>query len=121
MRARGQLESEILQALRSDEARTASARDVANRIADPVPAITTVLTVLDRLRTKGLVERDGDRSRGFTYRAVTTHEQQMVQTMLSSLGQLPDRHSALLRFVGELDAEDEATLRAALNRNDRHE
>ncbi len=118
VRARGQLEAAILEALRQDDQRPVAAREVVDRLPQPTPAITTVLTVLDRLRAKGLVERSGDRGPGYRYRATSSREEQLVDAMLTSLGGVRDRQSALLRFAGELDDEDAAVLRAALGRTD---
>ena len=93
-----------------------SARQLADRLDGPAAAITTVLTVLDRLRAKGLVLRQGDRAGGYLFLPAASREEDLVNAMLASLESTPDRPAALMRFAGELDGEDAAVLRAALGR-----
>lgn len=107
-RGRGALERDVLRVLwESDE--PAGAADVRRRIAGRTPAYTTVATILERLVTKGLVHRaDGG------YVAAQSPENHASHAMLDVLAQAPDRSAALLRFVGNLDADDAALLARAL-------
>ena len=112
-RARGQLEHEVMQVL-WDSPDGSTARDVVDRLDGAPAAITTVLTILSRLGDKGLVQRLSGTGGGHVYRAVTSRDDGIVDTMLLSLGNSSDRQAALLRFAGELDATDAAVLRDAL-------
>jgi predicted transcriptional regulator len=117
MAARGELERSILEALWDrDEAMTA--RDVAAALPGRDLAMTTVLTVLDRLRHKGSVLRDRA-ARPHTYRAAQSRDAYVAQVMLDALGQTEDRAAALTRFLGGVRDTDTAHLRAALRRRPR--
>lgn len=99
--------------LRSD--RALSAQEVRRRFteADGVPALTTVLTVLDRLRRAGEVERstgtDDD-----VFALSSADSDIAAETMLDTLLRTSDRSGALMRFAGALDAQDTDVLRRAL-------
>ncbi len=79
-------------------------------------AYTTVMTVLDRLAKKNLVnqERDG---RAFRYSPNQSREQLTAELMLDALGQSDDpsaRMVALQHFVGQVSPQEAAAIRAAL-------
>ena len=76
-------------------------------------AITTVLTVLDRLRRKGLVRRERD-GRAHRYQASVSRADYVADLMLEALGQAPDRSAALTRFLGGVSPADTDHLRRAL-------
>jgi predicted transcriptional regulator len=76
-------------------------------------AITTVLTVLDRLRRKGLVRRERS-GRAHLYEAALSREDYVAGLMLEALGQAPDRGAALTRFLGAASPADADHLRRAL-------
>lgn len=78
-------------------------------------AYTTVMTVLDRMVTKGLVEREKG-SRAHSYRPARSRQETTVQLMSSILGEFSDgeRHSALMAFVREVPESDRQALRDAL-------
>jgi hypothetical protein len=76
-------------------------------------AITTVLTVLDRLRRKGLVRRERG-GRAHLYEAALSREDYVAGLMLEALGQAPDRGAALTRFLGAASPADADHLRRAL-------
>lgn len=85
-----------------------AARDGAAELAT-----TTVLTVLDRLRRKGFVERERA-GRAHRYRAARTRDDVIAASMLAVLETTDDRRSALVRFAGAVSAEEAALLREAL-------
>lgn len=91
--------------------------EVAQRVGEPVPALTTVLTTLERLRAKKLVARERD-GRVYVYRAVVAREHLVATTMLAALDDSSDRVVALTRFVDEVAPEDLAVLRDALARRE---
>jgi len=98
-----------------------SARELADRLPGGSPTLTTVLTVLERLRGKDLVTRSGRRGTGFTYRARSSREEGVVATMIASLTSTGDRQAALVRFIGELDDEDAELLEQALRTREARE
>jgi predicted transcriptional regulator len=113
----GQLERAVLQVLWETPTPVA-ARDVLAALArrddaERELAVTTVLTVLDRLRRKGLVQRERD-GRAHLYQASVTREEYVASLMLDALGQAPDRGAALTRFLGGVSAADTDHLRQAL-------
>jgi predicted transcriptional regulator len=107
-RPHGALRDEVLDLLlRAGEPLTA--RQVADTLAgdgEPRPALTTVLTVLDRLHRAGEVDkaRTGPGELRFS---VAQHDADVVaDDMLASLLRSKDRSGALLSFAGGLSADD---------------
>jgi predicted transcriptional regulator len=82
--------------------------------ADARPALTTVLTVLDRLEKKGLVSRTAS-SVGSLFSATRDESEEAASAMGKILGQTHDRQAALLHFAGQLTAHDVEALRKALS------
>jgi predicted transcriptional regulator len=81
-------------------------------------AYTTVMTVLDRMARKDLVERERD-GRAWRYRPAQTRGAMTAEVMRQALGEFaesnePDRQAALVAFVGESSAADRQALRDAL-------
>jgi len=111
-RDRGQLEADVMHLLwAADEPRTA--KQLQADFGDEAPAVTTLLTVLDRLGRKGLVSRSDART-NITFTAARSESDHAVESMLSSLQATGDREAVLLRFAGDLDNEDAELLRRAL-------
>ena len=73
-------------------------------------AYTTVMTVMNRLFEKGLLERSEER-RPYTYRARVSREDFSAGRMLEALGELKDKKAVLARFVARIDPEDAELLR----------
>lgn len=94
-----------------------SASEVRRTLPEPAPAITTVLTVLDRLRAKGLVTRD-DEGSSLVFSAAVSESDHTASAMLAALESSDDRGAALVRFAGDLTASEVAMLRAALDSRD---
>jgi predicted transcriptional regulator len=117
----GHLERAVLQVLwdrrspvaAKDVLAALSERDGAGAGAPRELAITTVLTVLDRLRRKGLVRRERS-GRAHLYQASVSREAYVADLMLEALGQAPDRSAALTRFLGSVTSDDTDHLRRAL-------
>jgi predicted transcriptional regulator len=114
----GQLERAVLAVL-WEAAAPVSARDVLAALAgrdggQRELAVTTVLTVLDRLRRKGLVRRERS-GRAHLYQASVSREDYVADLMLEALGQAPDRGAALTRFLGAVSPADTDHLRRALS------
>lgn len=113
-RARGELKRAVMRVL-WDQDRALTAREVVNLLGpeDGRPAITTVITVLDRLRRSGEIVRDTTGSE-YRYVPVSDESQVAVEAMLRTLTAARDRSGALLGFAGALTAEDVALLRRTL-------
>lgn len=98
-----------------------SVREVHQALAvDRDLAYTTVMTVLDRLAKKQLVQRDRD-GRAYLYRPARTREQLVAEAMETALGEgggsaPADRNAALVEFVGRVSPEEADAMRAALAR-----
>ena len=108
----GELERSIMELLwATDE--TLSAYDLQEALADRKLATTTILTVLSRLEKKDFVARDRA-SRPHRYRAAATREAHMADLMHEVLGGASDRTAVLERFVGQVSADEAATLRKLL-------
>ena len=112
-RERGRLEAEVLQVLWSSGA-ALTAAEVRGAL-DPVPALTTVLTVLDRLTEKGEVRRDGEALRGVRFVATRSEQEHRSTAMTELLDASSDRVGTLLRFAGSLDDDELEVLRRALD------
>lgn len=113
MAGSGHLERAVLQVL-WDHPEGLAARDILASLDGRDLAMTTVLTVLDRLRRKHLVERHDD-ARPHRYFAAVTREDYVADIMLDALGQARDRRAALVRFLGGVTVADTDHLRRALH------
>lgn len=92
-----------------------NARAVQSALDGRELAMTTVLTVLDRLRRKGLVSRRDDH-RPHEYFPTARREDYLADVMLEALGQAPDRGVALAQFLGGVSDADTDHLRRLLRR-----
>lgn len=88
-------------------------REVADQLPDR--AYTTVLTILDRLRRKGLVVRSAD-DRTNRFSASASRETYMAELMVEALDTSGDRDAVLVRFAEVVSAQEAAVLRQALER-----
>jgi predicted transcriptional regulator len=88
-------------------------RDVAAALQDRDLAYTTVMTVLDRLAGKGMVERERE-GRAWRYRPSASREAYVAQLMLDALDLSPSRDAALVRFARSVTGTEAEVLRAAL-------
>jgi len=111
----GQLERAVLSVLWGSTD-PLPAKDILGALAERDLAITTVLTVLERLGRKGLVSRERD-GRAHRYRAMISRADYVADLMLEALGQAPDRDAALTRFLGGVSPHDTEHLRRELRRD----
>jgi predicted transcriptional regulator len=105
----GTLELRVLEALWRREAE-ASVRDILPDF--PNAAYTTLMTTLDRLHRKGVLERRKD-GRAFLYRPVNSRQQLesgLVTRALQPLLQGSDPRPILSCFVEEVSRQDERLL-----------
>ncbi len=113
-RVRGELEAQVTRLLWAADG-PRPARELWAGFGPDAPAVTTLLTVLDRLRRKGA----GDPVRCAHQRhlrAAQSESDRAVTTMLQSLRATGDRGAVLLRFAGDLDRTDADVLHRALDR-----
>jgi predicted transcriptional regulator len=108
----GDLERAVMQTL-WDAADPLTGRQVADALARPDLAYTTVLTVLTRLEGKHLVRRDAS-ARAHTYLPTASREDHVAVLMQQALGQADDREAALQHFARSVTPEEAEALRRAL-------
>lgn len=97
---------------------TFTAREVAATL--PTHAYTTVLTVLDRLTRKGLLERFRD-GRSHHYVPTGSRESYISQLMHDALRDTPDREAALVHFAETVTSDEAVLLRGVLRRLEREQ
>ena len=110
----GELENEIMRAVwRADGPVTG--HQIAETIArERTLAYTTVITVVERLRSKQVLSRFRD-GRSYRYEATLTSEEYAAVLMGQVLSDAENPSGALLRFAGTLDPVEAAALREALD------
>lgn len=111
----GALEYEILSILWASEVALQPGQ-IRDRLGDQL-AYTSVATVLGRLLTKKLVERDGD-GRAFAYSAIVDESELAARRINDVLSSSSDRREVLAGFVNTLSKRDAAEIRKMLNRGD---
>ena len=115
-RNRGELEADIMTILwQNDVAMTA--KEVQAQFTEKVPAITTLITVLDRMCAKGQVVKESAGGRSQTFAASQSRLDHITTTMSSALQSADDHVAALLLFAGTLSDEDRAFLRKAIDKD----
>ncbi len=111
-RPMGSLENAVLQELWA-RPNGATPSEVLDALAEDL-AYTTVMTVLTRLWTKDLVDRER-RGRAYAYVAKVSEADLAASRMHDTLRRVKDRQAALGRFVGTLSRRDEKALRRLLD------
>jgi predicted transcriptional regulator len=112
-RERGALKAELEARLsRADGPMTARALHAS--FGSQAPPMTSIFTVLERLRRAGVVARAVGADGELEFSLVRTRSPQTAQAMLEELLRTDDRSGALARFAGGLAADDAAALRRAL-------
>ena len=109
----GELERAVMDVLWNTPEPVAATRIVEELPREHAPAVTTILTVLDRLGAKGFVTRERF-GRAYRYSATTSRAELIATTMLEALGSTSDRRSALVHFAGSVSTEEKALLRELL-------
>jgi len=115
LRVFGQLESAVMDVLWRT-GRPAVVRDVLEELRqDRTIAYTTVMTVMDNLFQKGILERDLQ-GRAYRYQPVRSRAEHTADLMEEALSTGGDSGATLMHFVEQMPAEDAAHLRELLNR-----
>lgn len=112
VRGFGDLEAAIMDRLWAREV-PATVRQLLEDLSERDLAYNTVLTVVDNLYKKGWLSRQ-PAGRAFQYTAVATRGEYTSKLMRDALNEAGDPAEALTRFVGQMNAEETAALRAAL-------
>ncbi|GIH95190.1 BlaI/MecI/CopY family transcriptional regulator [Planobispora siamensis] len=113
MRGLGDLESAIMDRLWSYR-RPASVRDVLEDLRrDREIAYTTVMTVMDKLHTKGLLRRR-QVGRAYVYETVASKEAYTAELMRAALSSGGNQAATLVHFLERLTPEESQALEAAL-------
>lgn len=109
----GDLERAVMDVL-WEHAEPLTVREVGRALEDRDLAHTTVMTVLDRLVKKGIVERTRT-GRPWRYTPAASQESYVSELMFDALGQTGDRDAALAAFVRSMSGTEAEALRRALN------
>lgn len=112
-RERGELEAEVMRIL-WEHGESMSVREVQAVFSGRVPAYTTLMTALERLQKKGQVIRSGESPRKVRFQAARSGDEHVSLSMMSALEGAGDREAALLKFAGNLAADDVELLRRAI-------
>jgi predicted transcriptional regulator len=113
MRRLGELERRVMDVLWDSETKPLTGREVADQLPDR--AYTTVLTILERLRRKSLVERTAD-GRMHRFAAADTREAYRAELMMDALGEpTANRSAVLVRFAESVSPDEAEVLRQALS------
>src|SRR5580698_10008584 len=108
----GDLERRVIDVLWESMGTPLTGRQVADQLPDK--AYTTVLTILDRLRRKKLVERV-TQGRNHLFVATASRETYMAELMVEALGNAHDRDAVLVRFAEVVSPKEAVVLRRALD------
>jgi predicted transcriptional regulator len=111
-RGSGELEAAVLAVLQAARA-PLSPGEVREQLGDDL-AYTTVVTILSRLRGKGVLERRRV-GRAFVYTPVADEPGLAARRLAKLLDAEPDREAVLTRFVSGLTEADEELLRRLLS------
>ncbi|WP_250905551.1 BlaI/MecI/CopY family transcriptional regulator [Nonomuraea sp. NEAU-A123] len=113
VRRLGELESTIMDRMWATNA-PASVRDVLEHLQrERTIAYTTVMTVMDKLHTKGLLKREPV-GRAYVYETVSSKEAYTAEVMRDSLSRSGNRAATLVHFLERLTPEEANALDAAL-------
>lgn len=99
----------------STESAELTVHDVVAGLHGRAVAYTTAMTVIERLREKGLLQRRRE-GRSFLYSATCGEDDYAAGLMNQVLESSADRGAALLQFAERLHPDEVAALRRALDR-----
>jgi predicted transcriptional regulator len=108
----GELERKVMDVLWDSMGTPLTGRQIAEALPDR--AYTTVLTVLDRLRRKRLVDRLAE-TKVHQFLATDSRETYMAELMVEAMGRAGNRDAVLVRFARSVSPNEAAVLRGALD------
>ncbi|NRQ39910.1 BlaI/MecI/CopY family transcriptional regulator [Nonomuraea sp. NN258] len=113
VRGLGELEATIMDRMWATN-RPASVRDMLEFLQrDRSLAYTTVMTVMDKLHTKGLLKRKPV-GRAYVYETISSKEAYTADVMRQSLATSGNQAATLVHFLERLTPEEASALEAAL-------
>ena len=112
MKRLGDLERKVMDVLWDAPGRALTGRQVSDQLGDR--AYTTVLTILNRLRRKGMVQRTAE-GRIHRFTASDTRESYMAELMIDAMDDSGDRGAVLVRFAESVSSDEAKVLRRALD------
>ncbi|NUR93160.1 MAG: BlaI/MecI/CopY family transcriptional regulator [Nonomuraea sp.] len=113
VRGLGDLEATIMERMWARH-RPASVRDVLEELQrEREIAYTTVMTVMDKLHTKGLLKRKPV-GRAYVYEPVASKEAYTADLMRTALASSGNQAATLVHFLERLSPEEAGALQAAL-------
>ncbi|MFW5415934.1 BlaI/MecI/CopY family transcriptional regulator [Nocardiopsis sp. CNT-189] len=112
----GDLERAVMEVL-WQRSEPMTVREVGRALHERDLAHTTVMTVLDRLAKKGVVDRARE-GRAWRYRPAASRESYVSELMFDALGQTGDRDAALAAFVRSMSDDEAEALRRVLGEID---
>ena len=115
MRMLGELEARVMRRI-WDRDGPVTVRDITDDLRRDRPiAYTTVMTVMDNLRKKGWLRRT-DHGRAYRYEPIVSGDEYSADVMRQGLAASSDPAAALMRFVGDLSADEASALEEAYRR-----
>ena len=108
----GELERAVMDVLWAQN-EPMTVREVGKALDERDLAHTTVMTVLDRLAKKKVVDRARE-GRAWRYSPAASRENSVSELMFDALGEAGDRDAALAAFVQSMDGQEAEALRRAL-------
>ena len=115
MRQFGELEAVVMNRLWAWGRPTLVREMVDDLQKDRQIAYTTVMTVMDNLRKKGWLRRQAE-GRAYRYAPLVSGEEYSAGIMREALAASSDRPAVLMRFIGELSADEADALEEAYRR-----
>jgi predicted transcriptional regulator len=114
MREFGELEAAVMQVVWSHD-EPVTVRAIAEQLNETRPlAYTTVSTIVERLRAKGVLTRVWV-GRSFQYAAVRSADAHTAQLLGEALRSAASPSAVFMHFAEQLDHDDAVALRAALD------
>jgi predicted transcriptional regulator len=114
MREFGELEAAVMQVVWS-HGKPVTVRVIAEQLNETRPlAYTTVSTIVERLRGKGVLTR-ARVGRSFQYAAVQSSDAHIAQLLGEALRSAASPSAVFMHFADQLDPDDAVALRAALD------
>lgn len=115
MPALGDLEARVMRRIWARR-EPVTVREVLGDLQQERPvAYTTVMTVMDNLRKKGWLQRQAE-GRAYRYAPLVSAEEYSSGLMRQALAASSDRPAVLMRFIGELSADEAGALEEAYRR-----
>ena len=115
MPALGDLEARVMRRVWARR-EPVTVREVLGDLQQERPvAYTTVMTVMDNLRKKGWLQRQAE-GRAYRYAPLISAEEYSAGLMRQALAASSDRPAVLMRFIGELSADEAGALEEAYRR-----